>query len=85
MFPWTCVCRVLLDCPAVRLCIHHTNIVSIVSHKLQQLGKSGTVLEWNQASGVRKVYYSMFYVLFYARKNSILLAVTGIRKISSVA
>ena len=46
-----------------------------------QSGKPGTIRESNQASGVRKAYYMSYYV----RKSSILLAGTGIRKISSVA
>ena len=47
---------------------------------LEQSGKSGTILESSQASGVRKAHYAWYYV----RKSSILLAGTGIRKISSV-
>ena len=43
-----------------------------------QSGKSGTIREANQVTGVRKAHY-------YVRKNSILLAGTGLRKISSVA
>ena len=46
-----------------------------------QSGKSGTIRESNQASGERKAHY----VQLYARKSSILLAETSVRKISSVA
>ena len=46
-----------------------------------QSGKPGTIRESNQASGVRKAHSrSTMY-----EKNSILLAGTDIRKISSVA
>ena len=41
-------------------------------------GKSGTIREWNQASGVRKAHY-------YVRKSSILFAGKAVRKISFIA
>ena len=47
------------------------------NHLAEQWGKSGTIVESNQASGVRKAHC--------VRKSSILLARTGVRKISSVA
>ena len=47
----------------------------------EQLGKSGTIRESNQVSGVRKEHYAYYCV----RKSSILLAGAGARKISSVA
>ena len=43
-----------------------------------QSGKPGTIRESNQALGVRKAHY-------YVHKSSILLAGTGVRKVSSVA
>ena len=46
-----------------------------------QSGKSSTIQESNQASGECKVHYASYYV----HKSSILLAGTGVRKISSVA
>ena len=46
-----------------------------------QSGKSGTIPVSNQASGVSKSHYAQYYV----RKSTILLAWTGVRKISSVA
>ena len=45
-----------------------------------QSGKFGTIRESNQASGVCKAHYAWYYV----QKSSILLARTGVRKISSV-
>ena len=45
-----------------------------------QSGKSGTIRESNQASGARKVHYAKYY----ERKNSILLAGTGVKKFSFV-
>ena len=44
-------------------------------------GKSGTIQESNQASGVCKAHYAEYY----ARKSSMLLGETGVTKISSVA
>ena len=55
--------------------------LKLVRLYLKQSGKSGTIRESNQASGVRKAHYGQYYV----RKSSILLAGTGVRKISSVA
>ena len=47
---------------------------------LYHSGKSATILESNHGSGVRKVHYAQYYV----PKGSILLAGTGVWKISSV-
>ena len=44
-------------------------------------GSQQAIREPNQASGVRKVQYTLYYV----RKLFILLARTGVRKMSSVA
>ena len=49
---------------------------------VHQSGKSGTIRESIIALGVRKAHYVFLY---YVGKSSILLAGTGIRKISSVA
>ena len=46
-----------------------------------QSGKSVTIRESNQAWGVRKPHNAYYYV----RKSSIVLAGTGVRKISSLA
>ena len=46
-----------------------------------QSGKSGTIRELNQASGVCKAHYALYFVL----KSSIFLAKTGVRIIGSVA
>ena len=43
--------------------------------------KFGTIRESNQASGVRKAHYALYYV----RKSAILFAGTGVRQINSVA
>ena len=48
---------------------------------MTKLGKPDTIRELNQTLCVRKAHYTKYYV----RKSSILLAVTGVRKISSVA
>ena len=63
------------------LCIEVKKNNPLKDHIQEQSGKSGTVLESNQASGVRKTHYAWYYV----RKSSILLAVPALRKISSVA
>ena len=53
-----------------------------LSNKLtNRSGKSSTIRESNQASGVRKAHFAYYYV----RKSSFVLAGTGVRKISSVA
>ena len=52
-----------------------------ISTMTQQSGKSRTIRKSNQAAGVHKAHYAYNYV----RKSSILLARTGVRKISSVA
>ena len=57
-------------------------MTALINNKVSsQSGKSGTIRESNQASGVRKAHYALNYV----RKSSILLAGTGARKNNSVA
>ena len=59
-----------------------THVTVGVWHRtLSHLGNSGTTREWNQASGVSKEHYAQYYV----RNSSILLAGTGVGKISSLA
>ena len=51
------------------------------NNSLAKSGKLGTIRESNQASGVLKEHYALYYV----QKSSILLAGTDVRKISLVA
>ena len=56
-------------------------LMLISDKQVIQLGKSGTIRELNQASGVCKADYALYYVL----KSSIFLARTGVRIIGAVA
>ena len=56
-------------------------VLFCVGYRLYISGKSATLRELNHGSGVCKEHYALYYV----PKSSILLAGTGVWKISSVA
>ena len=64
-----------------KICIREGHKQNLATHNIGQSGKSGTIQESNKASGVRKAHYAYYYV----RKSHILLAGSGVRKISVVA
>ena len=59
----------------------HCSHIRETNHNLGHSGKSVTIQEVNHGSGICKEHYAKYYEL----KSSILLARTGVWKISSVA